>query len=107
MNRVSRLALAVLACYRLGQLVAVDDGPAFVFARLREWADGQARREQELGFKRGGWISLTDGLHCPFCVGMWAAGLLALLVARPGKVGDFILTALGIAGAQTWLEEHK
>jgi hypothetical protein len=106
-SKALRLLLAILACYRLGQLVAVDDGPGFVFARLREWADGQARHEQELGFRRSGRESLSDGLHCPFCVGMWAAGLLALLVARPVKAGDFILTALGIAGAQAWLEEHK
>lgn len=126
MPRTARLILAVLACYRLAQLVANDDGPGDIFRKLRQWADRKQLREQkgliaqksesewmgtlEQDYQeaiRGKWANISDGLHCPFCVGMWAAGLLALLVSRPTKLGDFILTALGLAGGQTWLENKQ
>ncbi len=91
-----RLALAMLACYRLAQLVAIDDGPGDVFRRLRARA----------GSLESDWArSILGGLvHCVYCLGLWFAFLLTPLVMWPGAIGDMILTALGIAGVQAWLQ---
>lgn len=103
---IPRLILAILATYRLAQLVVFDDGPLFIFARLREWSDREAVIEQDDGIKRGLMSSLADGLHCPYCVGVWAAGLCAILVTFPTKMGDIFLTCLAIAGGQAILERN-
>jgi len=84
-----RLVLAALAVYRLAQLIAIDDGPGQVFRRLR----GR--------FVTGG---MADLVHCPYCLGVWFAALLAPLVLWPCGVGDVLLIALGVAGAQSWLQ---
>lgn len=94
-----RLVLGILACHRLAQLVALDDGPLFVFKRLRAAAGRRAAA--------GGifWSSLAEGIHCPYCLGMWFAVPVAALVARITMGGDLILLWLGIAGGQSALEE--
>lgn len=84
-----RLILAAFAVYRLAQFVAIDDGPSDVFRRLRAWAVT-------------GWLG---GLvHCPYCVGVWAALGCAVLVLWPCGAGDMLLVVLGLAGAQAWLQ---
>ena len=97
-----RLLLAVLACYRLSLLVTEDDGPADVFRKLRQWTDSKRLNEQAQGIVRGKWANIDDGIRCPYCVGVWAAFLLAILVYT--GIGDFILLFLGIAGGQSVLQ---
>jgi hypothetical protein len=91
-----RLALALLATYRVAQMVAIDDGPLCLFARLRAWAGahGSDLVRENLGAL----------VHCPYCVGVWAAALCALLVLWPTGVGDLALMILGIAGGQAFLQ---
>jgi hypothetical protein len=84
-----RLILAALACYRLAQLVTIDDGPGDVFRRLRAWA--------MTGFIGG----LT---HCPYCLSLWLAIPLGGMTLWPTGAGDLALVVLGIAGAQAWLQ---
>lgn len=127
---IFRFILAILATYRLTQLVVFDDGPLFVFTRLREWSDREARIKQdeilavhrltreefnqlspikanEISKQwRGVSQSITDGLHCPYCVGIWAAALCTILVTFPTKLGDIFLTCLAIAGGQAILERN-
>ena len=90
-----------LTCYRLAQLIATDDGPLSIFGRLRQWIDRRAKAEQEQG-KRLIWQSAADGIHCPFCVGVWVAMPLALVM---GGLDWYIpIYWLAIAGAQSFLE---
>jgi hypothetical protein len=89
MTLETRLILAALATYRLGQLVAIDDGPTDVFRRLRAWAIT-------------GWLG---GLvHCPYCVQVYAAVVCGALVLWPSGAGDVVLVILGIAGAAAYLQ---
>lgn len=61
-------ALAVLAVYRLAYMLAYEDGPADIFARLRERA-GQAT-----------WVG--RGLHCVLCISFWLSLIAALFIAN-------------------------
>lgn len=88
-------AVAVLACYRLAQLVPLDDGPLFVFKRLRDWA----RARQATVWQR----SLSEFVQCPYCQGVWYAGALALWI-HPGGIADWLVMTLAVAGGQAFLE---
>lgn len=104
---VFRYFLAILATYRLAGMIVFDDGPLFIFVRLREWADRQAKAEQDDGIKRGSMSSFSEGIHCPFCVGVWAAALCAILVGKRTKFGDIFLLWLAIAGGQAIIERNS
>lgn len=91
-----RLLCGILGVYRLAQLVALDTGPFRAFERLRAWAGtlSHARLRENLG-----------GLvHCPYCLGMWFALPVAVLVLFPSVVGDVLLLLLALAGGQAFLE---
>lgn len=105
MSLLPRIFLAMLACYRLSQLVAIDDGPLYIFKDLRlmlgKWA---ASRES----KRIGWRhSLAELLTCPFCLGVWFSVPLTAIILFPNAVFDAALIFLAVAGAQTFLQEHS
>ena len=96
LTQPERLLLAALACYRLAQLVAIDDGPGDVFRRLRIWASG-LENDTARGF-------IGALVHCPYCLGLYWAVILAALVIWPRDAGDGVLIVLGIAGAQAYLQ---
>lgn len=122
-----RFVLAIFTLLRLARLLAIDDGPLWVFARLHDWTDHQSKLEQDrildevYGSKtsvkdfstdeclyrnryRRYWASLDDGLRCPFCVGIWLAPLVGLLYARQGWLSDALLVIIGLAGGQALLQ---
>lgn len=77
-----RLALAVLAAWRVTHLLAAEDGPFGLVLKLR----------QRLG--TGLWGQLMD---CPYCVSLWVALPLATLLAT-----DWLgwgLAVLALSGA--------
>lgn len=89
------LALSVLACYRLAQLVAFDEGPFGIFHRFRVFAraydyDKQGQPQDALGRL----------VTCPYCLGMWIALPLAIYV----DLSLWWLWWLAIAGGQTFLQ---
>jgi hypothetical protein len=53
------LALGSLATYRLSLLVSKEDGPAFIFRKLRKMPPAKS--------------SAREGIACVFCVSMWAS----------------------------------
>ena len=81
-----KTVLAVLACYRLARLVAYDE--AF------DWLRKSVKPESVLG----------KLFSCPYCVGFWFAILMVVLVELNTSWSLIILLALGIAGAQDYLE---
>ena len=91
-----KIGVAILACYRLAQLVALDDGPYKIFARFRaesgRWAAGGDAF----------WENCAELIHCPFCLGMWFGLPLALWVG--GSIIDIIIVWLAIAGGQAFLQ---
>ncbi len=94
-----RWLLAALACYRLAQLMALDDGPGDIFRELRLWAGCH-----EYGPDGRPKTGLGRLLGCPYCVGVWLALPCAALALRPCPLGDIALAILGLAGAQAWLQ---
>lgn len=100
-----RFIILSLACYRLAQLIANDDGPLSIFGRIRRGVDRKAKAEQEEG--RGLiWQSVSDGINCPFCVGVWVAAVLGVVYTGIDRL--LFIRILAIAGAQSWLEGmHK
>lgn len=98
MNLV-RLALAMLAAYRVTQLVVYDEGPWSLFLRLRMRMGVYDRRAN------GEAKTLKGRLFaCPYCMGMYVSCLMAIPVLLPGWLSDLVLIASGVAGAQAVLE---
>lgn len=82
-----RLVLAVLAVWRVTHLLAREDGPGEVLARLRAW----------LGW--GFWGRLMD---CFYCLSVWVAAPFAPFVAR-GLV-EVVVAWLALSGGACLLE---
>lgn len=100
MNFEFRLLLAIFTCYRLARLIAKDDGPLFLFERIRLWVRGQADNEAS---NLGKWHSLAEGLECPYCLGVWFSIPLLALVLWPTWEGDVFLILMSISGTQAFL----
>lgn len=113
-----RLFLAVMTCYRLARLIAHDDGPLFLFKRVRYWVKDKAwieasdnnaivfigTPEQEINDRHyGKWYSLAEGLECPFCLGVWFSIPLFLFVIYPMTLTDLFMLLMTISGVQAWL----
>lgn len=101
-----KIALAILATFRLAQLVALDDGPLDIFKMLRlaighraAWAHGSGKRFDVLF-----WSSFAELFHCPYCLGVWFALAITPLVFIDNVTIDIILVALALAGGQSFLE---
>lgn len=62
------LAIAGLATFRLALLVSKEDGPAWIFRKIRRLPPPKS--------------SAKEGLACPWCVSVWAAALMVLLLAN-------------------------
>ena len=97
-----RWALAALSCCRLAQLIALDDGPADVFLRLREWAGAY-----QYGDDGRPETSLGRLVACPYCLGMWFALPCAVLAVWNITAGNIVLAVFGIAGAQAALQGER
>lgn len=85
-----RLLLAILACYRLAMLITKDEitRPIRTYFGLHRWA----------------WVRsfLGELTHCPYCVGVWIAAGLALLLWPLNWLT--LLYWLAIAGGQATLQ---
>lgn len=98
------LIILAFVCYRLAQLIANDQGPLNIFGHLRAWIDARAKAEQERG-KLLIWQSVSEGINCPFCVGIWVAIGLGLIYS--GAEWYTVVYILAIAGLQSFLEGIK
>ncbi len=83
----ARFVLASLATWRITHLLAREDGPADVLARLRAW----------LGESFAG--KLMDCFHC---LSLWVAAPTVFFVAR--RTLDLLVAWLAISGAACVLE---
>lgn len=87
-----RFLVAALACFRLAEMVALDDGPFDLFLRLRIVAgvydrDASGRSQTNVGRL----------FACPYCLGVWfAAGLAVWLDLSL----TFPVTWFALAGTQ-------
>lgn len=86
-ERWFRLVLAVLATWRLTHLLASEDGPGDVIARLRLW----------LGDRVFGKL-----MDCFYCMSLWVAAPVAWLLLN--KWREWPLIWLALSGAACLLE---
>lgn len=89
--------LASFACFRLSELITVDDGPGDVLLQIRARLgaydlDDDGRPATSIG----------RGIICPFCVGIWLALGLAFAVAPLDW--RLLLWWLAIAGGAALLQ---
>jgi hypothetical protein len=92
---------AILATYRLAHLLPEDDGPFYIFKRVRFFVSSMAVSENdEWGF----WQMVDDGTSCVYCCGLYAAILTAILARKKSKFGDLFLLIFAIAGGQSLLQ---
>lgn len=98
---LTQLAIAILATYRLAHLLPEDEGPLFVFTRIRSFVGTKALMENK---PLGRWASLDSGVNCAYCCGLYAAVLVALLSPRKNRKGDIFLLIFAIAGGQSLLQ---
>lgn len=83
-----RFTIGCLATFRLALLVSEEDGPAFLFRKLRRLPPPGS--------------SAKKGLSCPWCMSIWAGALVAAFEWWRGNVPgkDAVLYGLGLsAGA--------
>ncbi|MCC6317014.1 MAG: DUF1360 domain-containing protein [Gemmatimonadaceae bacterium] len=81
------LLLSVLATWRLTHLLVEEDGPWDIVVKVRA----------RLGNTVAG-----RAMDCFYCLSLWIAAPVAVLVAT--GVRDFVITWLGISGAACLLE---
>ena len=89
--------LACLACFRLSELITVDDGPGDILVRMRAWLG--AYDLDENGHPK---TSMGRGIICAWCCGIWIAAILALILAPSQPM--IVLWWLAIAGGQALLQ---
>ena len=92
------IAMSILATYRLAQFIAYDDAPFGLMYKARNYFGRKAANSKNYGF----WWSIAEMINCPFCLGLWIALLIALIVN--GFQPYSILLWLAIAGGQAWIE---
>jgi hypothetical protein len=92
---------AILATYRLAHLLPDDNGPFFVFERMRMFASEKAINENKL---HGFWASIDDWMSCSYCQGIYAATFVSLLVIWNNFYGNLFILLFAIAGGQSLLQ---
>ena len=92
------LVLGGLAAYRLSLLITKEDGPAFIFRKLRKLPPENS--------------SAKEGLACEWCMSIWTGALVALYLWLIGIIRGIEwplyrlgLSAIAIICNQQWTKE--
>lgn len=88
------LVLAAFAVYRVAHMLALEDGPFDVFAKVRTRLGGDTQAT---------WLG--RGVNCPLCIGFWIALAASLIFFPLADWRTWLLTWLGIAGAAVAIEQ--
>lgn len=86
--------LAAFAIYRVARMVAEEDGPMFVFKRLRDAHTNDKR-------------SFDVGVRCFYCISVWIALPITVLLVVAGGWDMWLWPVwwMGLAGAAAKLYE--
>jgi hypothetical protein len=98
---LTQFIIAILATYRLAHLLPEDDGPFFVFTRIRSFVDGMAMNEND---NLGIWNNIDSGINCIYCCGLYAAIICTILALWQNYYVNVFLLILAIAGGQSLLQ---
>ena len=91
MNRLVNFIIAVLAAFRLTELIVKDEGPYMMFSRFRRWTGKKAASGNTH------YITLAEAVYCVFCIGVYAAFIIMIL-PKPVKY------VIAVAGGQSLIE---
>jgi len=98
--------LAILTCYRITRLITKDDGPGFIILKFRQFFAEKAGKDLANKKENSFWISLDEGINCPFCIGFWIAVGMGLWVEFAGiESMSLFLVIFGIMGGQAVIQE--
>ena len=92
-----RIFLAIIACYRLAELLKYDEGPYDIITNFRGFIGIRAASGSKF------YTEVTKAIHCLHCSGLWFALPLTVLALFPTLLGDVFLVLVGIAGGQSLL----
>ncbi len=95
MNEWLNYVLLVFACYRLAQLITLDEGPFSIFSKLRIKVGAYDYGEN--GEAKTG---LGRAMTCLYCLGIWIALPLSLYATGI----DWYIAWFAIAGGQAFLQ---
>ncbi len=98
---IIELLTIILASYRISRLLPKDDGPFFIFKRIRSFFMTKAVAEND---EWGKWNILNEGITCAHCMGLYAALFCGLLMIWHNFYGNLFLLIMAIAGGQSLLE---
>lgn len=65
--------IASLATFRLSLLISKEDGPAWIFLKLRRWLKREAQQHQSVKE-----TALHEGIECQWCVSVWTGAIVTL-----------------------------
>lgn len=94
MNYFLLILLSGLACYRITRILTKEEGPLRIFESVRLFL-GQS---VENNFTR----SIAILSICPYCLGVWIALPLALLINVPDV--SIVISIFAISGIQALLQ---
>ena len=101
MSEIWKFFLAALACFRLAELFAFDEGPLKVFLMIRNMFGAYELGEN--GEPKRAWGRL---IICPFCIGLWFTLAATLLLWWGSSPQHMVLIWLALAGAQAAIEDR-
>jgi len=99
---ILELFTVVFATYRMAHLFPKDDGPFFVFKRIRSYLLTKEMQEND---EYGRWANLSEAINCVYCVGLYAALFCSLVMLLNNFYGNLFLLIMAIAGGQSLLEK--
>jgi hypothetical protein len=89
------LIIGGLATFRISLLVSKEDGPAFIFRKIRRMPPKKS--------------SAHEGLSCPWCVSVWASAIVttfywwtSIITGVEWPLHWLAISALGIIINQQW-----
>ena len=99
-----------LATWRLANLLVNEDGPLYVFKRLREWVgieEVTTVTAQGLQTAYAAANPVAEGLLCLWCTSVWCAALLLVGASLPlvGPVVTFVARLLALSAVAIGVHE--
>ena len=89
--------LLAFASFRLSWMIARQDGPFGTFEEIRN----QFGKRVQTG--KIYWMTLSEFVNCPLCLGVWVSAILLIAVIFPAIVIKLIILWLAVSGLQSFL----